>query len=791
MPYIWKKLTDNKFVMKRLLPILLLFCTGFAGAQIVNIPDNNFRARLLAANAANNIAKNSSGASIKIDADNDNYIEESEVDAVYELDVSGASITNMAGIQSFSNLEVLNCNTNAITTLTLNGMSTLETVYCESNIISSLSLTGLSNLRGLYCSDNNLSAISFTGLTDLRWLECSNNNFTSLNVTPLADLRELKCNNNSLTSLTVANLPDLRLIECVNNGLFSLNLTGLGHLEELDCSQNYLTALDFTGLDYLISVNCSENQLTSLDFSGNPAFNELDCFQNDITYINIKNGATQVYDATSAPNNWYGNPNLEFVCIDEFEEAVLTAIVNAYGITVNFNTYCTFVPGGAYNTITGLILFDGDSDGCDTGDAPQPFIPIAIDGIAEPGGTFTDAQGNYSFYTQAGTFTVAPQLENAGFFTVTQATESVTFPLVDNSVAVRNFCITPNGSNPDVEVVIEPLMPAVPGGEATYKVVYKNKGNQTLSGSVTLSCDESYLDYAYVDPMPDNIVPGTYTWNYSNLKPFENREINVSLDINSPSDTPAVDVGHVLLFSSTITATGGDDVPQDNTFNLDQKAVGAFNPNNIVCIEGDSESPANIGNYLHYVVNFKNTGTDVINNVVVKHDIDPTQFDAASVQVLNSSHAMRTIVTGNRVEFMFQNAGLAAADHGNILFKVKTKPSLSAGSSVTNNARIFFDYEFPLETNDANTVFENLGTGDFEKDNSVKMFPNPAKTMITITADTAIRSVEMYDVQGRLLETGIVNDMDTTIDLAARQSGMYYVKVTTDKGVKVEKLLKE
>ena len=777
--------------MKRLLPILLLFCTGIAGAQIVNIPDTNFRNKLLQASTANNIAKGSSGASIKVDTNNDNYIQQSEANAVYELNVPGASITNMTGIQSFGNLEALDCSGNSIATLTLNGLVNLETVYCGSNNISTLSLTGLSNLRGLYCSDNSLSTINFAGLTDLRWLECDNNSFTSLNVTPLTDLRELKCNSNSLTSLTVANLPDLRLIECGDNNLSMLDLTGLTHLEELVCRKNYIATLDFTGLDYLISVNCSENQLTSLDFSGNPAFNELDCFQNDITFINIKNGAAQVYDATNAPNHWYGNANLEFVCIDEFEEAEVSTILNTNSLTVSFNSYCTFVPGGAYNTVTGAILFDGDGDGCDAGDIPQPFIPIIIDDIAMPGATFTDTQGNYSFYTSAGTYTIAPQLENAGFFTVTQMSETVTFPLVDDSVEVRDFCISPNGNNPDVEVVIEPLMPAVPGGEATYKVVYKNKGNQALSGSVTLSCDESYLDYAYVDPMPDNIVPGTYTWNFSNLKPFENREINVSLDINSPSDTQPVNVGDVLLFSSTITTTSGDDIPQDNTFNLDQKVVGAFNPNNIVCIEGESESPANIGNYLHYVVNFRNTGTEPIANVVVKHDIDPTQFDAASVQVLNSSHTLRTMVTGNKVEFMFRNASLAAADHGNILFKVKTKPSLTAGSSVTNNARIFFDYKFPVETNDANTVFENLGTGDLEKDNSVRMFPNPAKTMLTITADSTIRSIEMYDVQGRLLETGIVNDMNTTIDLRSRQAGMYFVKVRTEKGVKLEKVIKE
>ncbi|AWH83783.1 hypothetical protein HYN59_01040 [Flavobacterium album] len=777
--------------MKKLLLYLLLFCTGMASAQIVSIPDNNFRNKLLAANTTNNIAKNSGGAPIKVDTNNDTYIQQSEADAVYELDVSSSSISNLTGIQAFNNLRVLNCQGNALSSLILTGIANLETVYCGSNYISTLTITGLSNLRGLYCSDNYLSAINFTGVTDLRWLECNNNQFATLNVSSLANLRELKCNGNSMTALNVVNLGDLRLIECAVNNLTSLDLSGLDHLESLVCYQNSLTALDFTGLGYLISVNCSENQLASLDFSGNPAFNELDCFQNNLTYINIKNGNTQVYDATTAPNNWAGNPGLAFICIDESETAIVDTIVAANGIMVNYNTYCTFVPGGDYNTITGALLFDGDNDGCDTADTPQPFIRIGIDNGTQTGAAFSDDNGNYAFYTGVGTLTVTPQLENDSFFTVTPASGNVVFPIVDNSVVTNNFCIAANGIHPDVEAVIEPLMPAVPGGLATYKVVYKNKGNKVLSGSVTFSCDESFIDYAAVDPAPDAIVPGTYTWNFTGLKPFENREIKIELYINSPTDIPAVNVGNTLFFTSTATSFSGDDIPQDNTFDFNQVAVGSFNPNSITCIEGDTESAAAIGDYLHYVVNLKNTGTQTATSIVVKHDFDPAQFDVASLQVLNSSHAMRTRITGNQAEFIMQNVSMAAAGHGNILFKVKTKPSLMVGSSVTTKARIFFDYDTPVETNDANTVFEDLGRGDFEKDNSIKVYPNPAKTILNITADNTVRSIELYDMQGRLLETGIINDVSTTIDMAARASGIYFVKVTTDKGVKVENVIRE
>jgi len=777
--------------MKTILPILFLFFCGVAGAQILNIPDAGFRNKLLQSNTTNTIAKNSSGASIKIDANNDGNIEQNEVNLVAELNVSGSNIFAMDGIAYFNNLEILNCEGNYISALNVSSLSNLETLYCGSNGLTTLNVTGLDNLRGLYFSNNAVASMSFSGLTGVRWLECNDNQFTTLNLTALTDLRELKCNDNYLTTFNIANLADLRLVECAANQLSALDLTGLVHLEELLCGQNQIATLNFTGLGYLRQADCSDNQLTQLDFSGNPYFNELDCSQNSITYINLKNGATQLYDSTTAPNNWSGNSGLAFICIDESEELAVNDIVAANGLTVNFNTYCTFVPGGVYNTIAGTMIFDGDNDGCDTGDVPQRFIKVGLSDGTTESAEVTNEAGGYAFQVGTGTFDLVSELENPAFFTLAPTSSQVTFPLLNGMVITNNICISPNGNHPDVEVVIQPLIPAVPGDIATYKLVYKNKGNQVLSGSVTFSCDESLITYTGVNPMADNIVPGTYTWDYTNLQPFENREIEIFLAINSPSDMVPVNVGDELVFSSVATSASGDNIPADNAFEFRQKAVASYIPNSITCIEGETESPDAIGDYLHYAVNFRNMGSEAATSIVVRYDVDPAQYDVKSLQVLNSSHAMRARVKGRKVEFIMQNANLAAADHGNILFKVKTKASLTAGAFVTSNARVFYDYKTPVQTSNATTVFETLSRGDFNNDNSVKLYPNPARNIVTISADGNVRSIEMYDIQGRLLETGTVNDSSTTIDLSARPSGMYFVKVYTEKGIKVEKLVRE
>jgi hypothetical protein len=198
-----------------------------------------------------------------------------------------------------------------------------------------------------------------------------------------------------------------------------------------------------------------------------------------------------------------------------------------------------------------------------------------------------------------------------------------------------------------------------------------------------------------------------------------------------------------------------------------------------------------IGEYLHYVINFENTGNAPANSVVIVTEINPADFDISTLQMLNSSHIVEVRVNGNIIEFIFENANLAAADHGNILFKLKSRTNLMAGDSVMNSASVYFDYNMPVVTNNAVTVFGALSTGNFEMDASVKVYPNPSNGIVNITAESNVESIELYDIQGRLLQTATAKNTIAKLDISQRASGMYFIKVTTEEGVKVEKIVKE
>jgi uncharacterized repeat protein (TIGR01451 family) len=269
------------------------------------------------------------------------------------------------------------------------------------------------------------------------------------------------------------------------------------------------------------------------------------------------------------------------------------------------------------------------------------------------------------------------------------------------------------------------------------------------------------------------------------------------LHANSPTDTPPLQAGDSVAFSATVEISDNEETPADNVFTTQMVAVNAYDPNNKNCLEGETVTQELIGDYLHYNINFENVGTAEAINVVIKDVIDTTKFDVASLQILYASHAMYARLADNTIEFIFENINLPPSitspigGHGNVLFKIKTLPTLQIGDMVTNTANIYFDYNHPIETNEARTTFALLKRQEFITDASVMVHPNPVRNVLSIKADSAIRSIALFDVQGRALQTAIENKNNTTFDISGQTNGIYFLKITTADGIKVEKIIKE
>ncbi|MDI9258528.1 T9SS type A sorting domain-containing protein [Flavobacterium sedimenticola] len=808
--------------MRILLFCFLLFLFGTAEAQIVTIPDANFKAKLL---------------SIGVDANLDGEIQVSEAQTLTVLDVSSLNISDLTGIESFTNINNLDCSSNQLNSLNLSGFSNLtklncsynqitnlnfaslpapeallsltcdhnplntfditlltniEELYCSYVNISGIDLSNAGHLVRLYCAGNPISTINFSNLENLDQLMIADCNFTNIDVSPLQKLTSLNCSYNQLTSLDVTSLQMLEQLYVNNNQLNSLSISGAQTLKYLYCNHNQLQNINFQNLPLLEMVYCNHNQLNALDFSENPNFSILKCNDNNLTYISMKNG---INNLSSDGADWSNNPNLQFVCVDDFETeiaALQLILTNSSLQNVNYNTYCSFEPGGTFNTIRGVLTFDVDNNGCNSNDSVQSNVRVRLtDGVTQ-GFSFTDHLGTYNFYTQEGDFNVSPALENPSFFNLSPATIAVNFQDNNDNTSINGFCISANGVHPDLEIVISPVIPARPGFDAIYKIVYKNKGNQVMSqlNGISFVYDDNVMDFVSTSVPVSTSGSGVLSWDFSTLLPFESRSILVTMGINAPTDTNPVNINDVLTFTGVANPLANDEMVSDNTFQFNQTVIGSFDPNDISCIEGEVVAPSLIGEYLHYTIRFENTGTAQAENVVVKVEFNPADFDTSTFYLLNASHAVDTRLNGNIAEFIFENINLPAGGKGDVVFKIKSLNTLQEGDAVNQLANIYFDYNFPVETNDAETVFQLLNTPGFENDNTIKVFPNPTQDFVSITGDFNLNSVQLFDVHGRLLQTNLVNNTSFSLDISNHSSGIYFVKVISDNGMKVEKLIK-
>ncbi len=231
------KLYDMKKLL--LLSATLLFVL-IANAQIVNIPDANFKAVLVA------------DASINTNMDTEIQVSEAAAytDPIY---VANQSITDMTGLEAFINIPAFNCGNNNISVLDISSNTNLSTLHCDNCGLSVLDLTN-SPMYFLTCSNNNISSLYLDDSDYLNTLYCDHNQLTSLNLDNCTqNLVTLVCSDNFLTELSIKNGNNINIL---NSGFYAINNPNLTCIEVDD---SIWSATNWTNIDPAssFSTNCS------------------------------------------------------------------------------------------------------------------------------------------------------------------------------------------------------------------------------------------------------------------------------------------------------------------------------------------------------------------------------------------------------------------------------------------------------------------------------------------------------------------------------------------------------
>lgn len=262
-------------------------------AQIISFPDANFKAKLVAANTSNGIAKNSFGNNFKIDSNNNSEIEVSEALNVYQLFITTnilnttADLTNLSGIEYFTNLRIVNCSGNQISSLNLTALIHLEEIKANNNTLSTVNLSGLTTLKKIDFNHNFLTSININNFSNLTELFIYDNQITALNFLNNPNLSSINCRINAITSLDLTSLSSLYWVSCDSNQLTSLNVAGLPLIYEIECGNNLLTSLNVSGLSTLGILGCENNQISTLNVSSLSSLWRLDCSSNPISNLNV------------------------------------------------------------------------------------------------------------------------------------------------------------------------------------------------------------------------------------------------------------------------------------------------------------------------------------------------------------------------------------------------------------------------------------------------------------------------------------------------------------------------
>ncbi|WP_178984683.1 DUF7619 domain-containing protein [Winogradskyella helgolandensis] len=719
-----------------------------------------------------------------------------------------------AGNLTMEFIEIPNLNLSSLQTVgydldiyaitnTLNSidLGSLNSVIYDINITANnLSVVNLNNLQSVddlrvYGSFNEISFPSL--IDDVYKIDLSDNiNLTNLDFSNITSLHTLDLSNNDIINLDISNLESAQNIDVQNNTLTELNLESLTNASSINLGYNNLVDLDISSLESVSYLTLTNNAFTFLDLSTAEITTALQLYGNtNLTTLFVKNG--------SETNNITFNncPNLAYICADDFEIDQIQNYDDTINMSgVNINTYCSFVPGGDYFTLEGENKFDSNNDGCASGNIIYPELNFNISDGTNDGSFISNISGDYSIALQQGSYTITPLLENPEYFNVSPSTVVLDFPS-QVSPFTQDFCITPNGDFNDLEIVVYPITQAIPGFNAQYGIVYTNRGTTTLSGTVDFVYNGNLNESTFVSAFPaqDNLSDGVITWNYSNLQPFETREIDIVLELNTPTNPSfPLNDGDVLSYFAQIFLEVGDEILPNSNSSLKQVVVNSYDPNDKTCLEGETIFPEMIGEYVQYMIRFENLGTANAINVVVKDIIDETKFDISTLIPLHASHNYVTKITNiNTVEFIFENINLPFDDANNdgyILFKIKTKPTLIVGDTFSNSAEIYFDFNFPIITNTAETiVVEALSVNDFQSNFPIKLYPNPAENTLHISSPIAVKSVYIYDINGRVLQSIKYDDniLEKTIDIKELSKGVYFVKLISGEMESINKIFKD
>jgi hypothetical protein len=219
--------------------------------------------------------------------------------SVKVLNAKNLSISNLEGIQHFTNLEEIDLSNNSITQINLASNLKINKVNLNGNLLTNVNFSPNVNLKALFCAKNNINQLNITQNTLLETLVADNNKLASIDISRNNLLYSVGLSFNLLNQINLSANARLNDLDLSNNPISGISLSGNGLLYNFACQSCALTGI---GIGNLTNLNY-------LDISGNQLLRSLDVSNNRLTGLNIKNNPNIISLNTT------NNNNLSQICV--------------------------------------------------------------------------------------------------------------------------------------------------------------------------------------------------------------------------------------------------------------------------------------------------------------------------------------------------------------------------------------------------------------------------------------------------------------------------------------------
>ncbi|MDR0207190.1 MAG: leucine-rich repeat domain-containing protein [Bacteroidales bacterium] len=179
---------------------------------------------------------------------------------------------------------------NKLTCINVSNCPALEVLWCSSNQLTTLNIYNCPALKSLWFEKNLLTTLNVNNCTELNWVDCKNNQFIILDVGNIPALSHLECSSNFLSSINLNASSALSYLEINNNLLTTIDISNNSLLSELHINNNQITHLA-PHSESLAHLECRNNNLVSLDVNNSPNLLHLDCRNNNLNSIELSNNS--------------------------------------------------------------------------------------------------------------------------------------------------------------------------------------------------------------------------------------------------------------------------------------------------------------------------------------------------------------------------------------------------------------------------------------------------------------------------------------------------------------------